>query len=162
MKFLVGLLGVLFCMGCKEIPIESGVIPESYRNEAKLLEGRYDGEIFLLYHHRPNRTKGTRGTQRGLFEFKMDDQNRLIAVSDMDFAGRKCESSLGHLIRMVIDEKEKIVGLEFSLDPGKCAEDVSGRSVKFKVSENKDSAMVDLDRKSSGQYREWIRGHIFR
>lgn len=166
--FSVVLLSFL-SLACKEVEVKDGIIPEEYRNEAKLLEHRYHGEIFTLWDG-PGSRRGAHDVQQGTLQLQLDENNRLVFYTNFDFAGKGCQSKLGEVTRLGIDDNEKISTVEVSIDKGSCASKVIGSHVVFETNEAKDQLRINLERRvetrhgSRGRvytYREWTRGLLY-
>lgn len=144
MRSVYALLGfVLVLSGCKEVSLKNSTVPEEYRNEAKLFEKRYRGEIFRFTDLGQGRRAADQLQWRELY-FLVDENNRLKIYTNFDFAGQGCESKVGDVLTLRIDDKNRIRGIVASLDRGKCIDTVEGQTLAFEVDEDKRYLKVEV------------------
>lgn len=122
-------LALSFLSACKEVRTEDGVIPEKYQASAEKILGQFDGWTRLestqtALPHPEDEAIYTR------LEFDLTEESQLqIKSIGEDLVGRRCNSKVGELFSIFVDDDSRIVAATFLFDSGNCWSEVEGRSL---------------------------------
>jgi len=165
---LLPLMALNALSGCRELQIKDGVIPSEFLDSAKKIVGTYEG----ITHIRSSETSYPHPNDplREIeLNFKLEN-NKLIVSTDSDLAGKWCNSEIGALYSVVLDDHDQIIGAIYKFDPGDCLDKVKGRflDISFNNKYNMSSIQVyyddyEIDHKTWKQSdRYYIRGDLSR
>ena len=134
-SFLV-LFTILLSMGCKEVKIHDGRIPEKYLPQAKTLAGVYVGNF-----------DGKKARLEIIFD---QDRPRLIYKDSLgeDVIHPRCYSSIHDLTRVVLHKKHgsyKLHKAIFLFHPGTCTQ-IEGRTLTLDFSGSQKFTLMLQDR----------------
>lgn len=134
-------------VGCKEVEIQNGEVPESYMYLAKKLGGTYAGSFDGI---------------RGDLVIKFDGNRPILEFINpqgKEILGADCDSEIGLLQTVYLKgrkESPKISSAVFELDPGRCRFQIQGRqlTLEFDDSHQKIRAAI-LKRRYEEQRCKW-------
>ncbi len=136
-------------IGCQEIEVKDGRLPESYRETASQVMGNYLGRA-----GEPGSLNLSLDGERVLVRYLVRDlvrhRNSQAEGSASDFIHPNCESAIGHLVRMKVVENTgnnrnssngihkgayTLKWAEFAFEPNFCRPSVEGRRLLLEFSE---------------------------
>ncbi len=135
----------LFFLGCKEIIIENGEIPQEHLEHAQKFIGDYSGQF---------------ASRKGILTIGIKDENKpYIAFKSEhgdDLLGTECESEIGSLLKVSVGEqkgKPILKSATFAFEPNQCAYSILGRELllQFKVQSNNVKVLASVY-----QFSEWV------
>ncbi len=116
---LLGAAAFVFT-ACEEVDIVDGRIPAEYLEQARSIEGEYSGMM---------------ERQAVTLNLRLDG-DRLVLNSDRDLIGEGCESVIGDLTKVRVDQEDGntvVEGAKFDFDANMCAFNIEGRSLDFRI-----------------------------
>lgn len=120
-KITILLAMILSLSACKEVTFKNGEVPDQYMDQAKELEGTYNGQF-----------NGQKGRLSILFQ---GNKPYLVFEGERseDILGNACESEFGLLKSAYFNNSKKLESVTFSFNPNRCVY-VMGNTITLQFS----------------------------
>ena len=119
---MIALATSTLLMSCREVELQNGRYPASESANVSPLAGEFVGQTEITSSIGPRRAK----TEN--IHLRLDSSEQTLRLtSDTDLAGTRCDSQIGKLKRLAIEDHKVWVAFEFN--PGKCSKSIHGNSL---------------------------------
>ncbi len=141
-------------MACREVTVNDGRILKQDQKSFEYLEVRSSGELWLFWESQEGARKSAKDIKKSIWEARIDEQGLIQLQFKPDFLRSECQSSVGLLKKYTMDG-DQLIYAEFDFDPGVCANEVQGRTLKLDLRRVKGMAYAWVD---IGPGREVLEG----